>query len=185
MSRDRGEVLVGTGTLYWAPENEAFPDVDTAPAGNWADIGYSDDGWAFGGDFSFEDVEVAEEVDPLETYKTAQTLRLAGVLAQASLTNHALAMGDDPSTTIAADAGPPAINRYTPSSTATYTPLALLLRVTGTDDLARQYEIKKAVNVGGFEIPYRAAPNKAIIAVEFRLLLPDSGAIYEVVQQTS
>ena len=66
MARDPLEVLVGTGTLYAAPLGEAFPtDPTTAVAGNWEDVGYSDEGWSFVADRTFEDVEVAEEADDL------------------------------------------------------------------------------------------------------------------------
>ena len=44
-------------------------------------------------DRTFEDILVAEEVDPIKTIKTAQEARLMGELSQASLKNLSIAMG--------------------------------------------------------------------------------------------
>ena len=38
------EILSGAGTLYIAPHEEAAPDVDAAPAGNWEEMGETDGG---------------------------------------------------------------------------------------------------------------------------------------------
>ena len=59
----------------------------------WDQVGYSEDGWTLEVDKTFEDVMVAEELDPIKTLKSAQEVRLTGELAQASLTNFQVAMG--------------------------------------------------------------------------------------------
>ena len=58
----------------------------------WTDIGYSEGGFSLEYDKTFEDVMVAEEIDPIKTIKTAQEVRVTGELAQASLSNLKLAM---------------------------------------------------------------------------------------------
>ena len=183
MTRARNEVLVGTGALYAAPVGEAFPDVDVPPAGNWLDIGYSDGGWAFAGDFTFEDVNVAEEVDPIDVLKTAQQLRLVGAAAQPSLENFAIAFNGG---TVANDAGPPDKDTYIPDSdTTAFTQTALLLEVAGTGGFNRQYRIQAAINTAAFSVQHGPAPDKALLALEFRLVLPDTGAIFEVHEANS
>ena len=88
------EVLIGTGVLYLTAKSSsvAYPGddgsgnweaVSTAYSG-WRDIGYSEDGWTLEMDKTFEDIMVAEEVDPIKTIKTAQEVRLTGELSQAS-----------------------------------------------------------------------------------------------------
>ena len=89
------EVLIGTGVLYLADRtgaNLAFPtdsggNFQTASEASalWRDIGYSEDGWTLEMDRTFEDILVAEEVDPIKTIKTAQEARLMGELSQACL----------------------------------------------------------------------------------------------------
>jgi hypothetical protein len=178
MTRARNEVLVGTGALYTAPEGEAFPDLNAVVSGNWLDVGYSDGGWALAADFTFEDVNVAEEVDPIDVLKTAQQLRLVGAVAQPSLENFAIAFNGG---VVANDAGPPDHDTYIPDSdTTAFTPTALLLVVAGTAGFERQYRIQKAMNTAAFSVQHGPAPDKALLALEFRLVLPDTGAIFEV-----
>ena len=97
------EVLIGTGVLYLADRTAsglAFPadnsgafQTAAAASSEWRDIGYSEDGWTLEMDRTFEDILVAEEVDPIKTIKTAQEARLMGELSQASLKNLSIAMG--------------------------------------------------------------------------------------------
>ena len=97
------EVLIGTGVLYIkdaSTSNLAFPgntsnnfDNPTGMTVAWDQVGYSEDGWTLEVDKTFEDVMVAEELDPIKTLKSAQEVRLTGELAQASLTNFQVAMG--------------------------------------------------------------------------------------------
>lgn len=188
MPRTRIEVLVGTGTLYTAPEGEAFPtNPVTAIAGNWVEIGYSEDGWSFARDVTVEDVFVAEEIDPLFVFKTAQNLRMVGSLAQASLGNLELAFGGGAVTVADPAAG---FDTYTPPLTGDYDRIALLLRTTAPEDPAattrvRDILIPSAVSAGSFEMAHAKAPAKTLLAVEFRILLPTSGPIFEVVDETA
>lgn len=182
MARSTTEVLVGPGTLWSAPLGEAFVDVDVAPAGNWVDIGYSSEGWAFGADFTFEDVPVAEEVDPIFVLKTAQELRISGSVAQPSLENIQIAMGGG---TVVNDPGPPDIDTYTPPAADAFVPLALFLRVDGTDGFVRDFHIQSAINTGAFEMQHAKAPDLTLIALEFRLLKPAAGDIFLVVEANS
>ena len=107
------EVIVGTGVLYVAAisnEGNASGDYVAFPADNgsgawsdpaaaWVDVGYSEDGWTLEMDKTFEDIMVAEEIDPIATFKTAQEVRLTGELSQASQTNIVTALGGGTITT--------------------------------------------------------------------------------------
>ena len=72
------EVLIGTGVLYIKDASTtslAFPGDDSnnfdSPGGMtvaWDEVGYSEDGWTLEVDKTFyEDVMVAEELDPIKT----------------------------------------------------------------------------------------------------------------------
>ena len=188
MTRTRDEVLVGTGTLYIAPEGEAFPvNPTTAPAGNWVEVGYSEDGWAFARDITTEDVLVAEEIDPLFTFKTAQNLRIVGSFAQASLANIETAFGGG---AIAVGSPAAGFNTYTPPATSEFDRYAVLLRVSAPEDpsgtaRARDIQAPSCIQQGSFEMNHSKAPAKTLIAVELRLLVPSTGDIFTVIDETA
>jgi hypothetical protein len=126
MAKTTGEVLLGPGTMYTAPEGEAFPaDPTTAVAGNWEDIGYSEDGWNIVADLTYEFFTPAEEVDPIATLKAGQEMHVRGVAVQFSLENLQLALGGG---TIATAVGPPSTKTYTAPSTTDYDTFAVLFR---------------------------------------------------------
>lgn len=183
MARTTDEILVGTGTMYVAALSTAFPtNPDTTPSGSWAEVGYSEGGWNFEVDKTFEDVPVAEEVDPVATFKTAQAIRVTGELSQASLTNIQLAMGGG---TISPSTPGAGYTTYTPPASSEFTEKALLLRVNapkvgGTYQL-RDIQCPRAVAAGAFQMAHAKAPQKTVIAIEFRLLVPSSGDIFTII----
>lgn len=177
------EVLIGTGVLYVGDRaNVAFPTDDGAGAfqtpavasANWRDIGYSEDGWTLEMDRTFEDILVAEEVDPIKTIKTAQEARLMGELSQASLKNLSIAMGqldtyvDEDSTLFTTD-----YDVIKAPITDSFSELAGLLIVEGPAGADRQIHMPRMVSVGAFSMSHAKAPQKVVIATEFKLLVPD------------
>lgn len=185
MPRDVTEVLVGPGTLYTAPLGEAFPaNPQTTPAGNWVEIGYSEDGWTVEADKTFEDVLVAEEVDPIATYKTAQSIRLTGEMAQASLANLQLAFGGG---TISTDTPAAGYDTYQPPASDTFSEYAVLLRTVapGNTSWLRDWQFTRAVAAGAVAAQFTKAPQKANVAMEFTVLKPSAGDIFKVIDQTA
>ena len=183
------EVLIGTGVLYIKDNttaNLAFPGDDGAdawddPTGmtvSWDEVGYSEDGWTLEVDKTFEDVMVAEELDPIKTLKSAQEVRLTGELAQASLDNLAVAMGGG---TVAEDtvnyAAGGGYFKYTPPATDGFTEYALVLHADGKAGADRQFHIPRAVNTGSFAMAHQKAPQKVTLATEFKLLVPESSGL--------
>ena len=176
------EVLIGTGVLYLADRTSGV----TFPADNsgafqtaaeasseWRDIGYSEDGWTLEMDRTFEDILVAEEVDPIKTIKTAQEARLMGELSQASLKNLSIAMGQ---TDAYVDEDGFATNYDVVVSPITdaFSELAGFLVVEGPAGADRQIHMPRMVSVGAFSMSHAKAPQKVVIATEFKLLVPDS-----------
>ena len=188
------EVIVGTGVLYVAAisnEGNASGDYVAFPADNgsgawsdpaaaWVDVGYSEDGWTLEMDKTFEDIMVAEEIDPIATFKTAQEVRLTGELSQASQTNIVTALGGGTITTGDGSNGyASGYNAISPPSTDDYDEKSLLLIVDGPAGADRHVEIPRAVNVGAISIPHQKAPQKVVIATEFKVIRPKSVGQYQ------
>jgi len=177
------EVLIGTGVLYIKDRSTsslAFPGDSTGawedPTGMavpWGEVGYSEDGWTLEVDKTFEDVMVAEELDPIKSLKSAQEVRLTGEMAQASLDNLAIAMGGG---VIAEDSVNYASGyyKYVPPVTDGFTEYALVLHTDGKAGSDRQFHIPRAVNIGSFSMAHQKAPQKVTLATEFKVLVPDS-----------
>ena len=189
MAQSITEVILGTGNLFVAAEsdlnggspNTTFPTNPAAtPASSyWDNIGYSEGGFSLEYDKTFDDIMVAEEVDPIKTIKTAQEVRITGELAQASLRNLKFAMAGG--TTSASTPGS-GYTTLTPPTTDSFTEMSLLLRVNapGTDDggtaKLRDIQVPRAVNVGAFSMVHAKAPQKVTITVEYKVLKPNSDA---------
>jgi len=187
------EVIVGTGVLYVAAigndgnasgDYEAFPTDDGAnawadPASGWLDVGYSEDGWTLEMDKTFEDIMVAEEIDPIATFKTAQEVRLTGELAQASQANIQVALGGGTITTGDGSNGyVSGYNAILPPSTDDFDEKSLLLIVDGPNGADRHVEIPRSINVGAFSMAHQKAPQKVVIGIEFKVLKPKSVSQY-------
>src|SRR6056300_794800 len=183
------EVIVGTGVLYVASISNdgnasgdyvAFPTDDGAgawsdPASSWVDVGYFEDRWTLEMDKTFEDIMVAEEIDPIATFKTAQEVRLTGELAQASQANLQVALGGGSITTGDGSNGyETGYNAVKPPATDDFDEKSLLLIVDGPAGSDRHVEIPRAVNVGAFSMAHQKAPQKVVIATEFKVLRPKS-----------
>ena len=181
------EVIVGTGVLYVAAiandgntsgDYVAFPGGDgsgawASPAAGWVDVGYSEDGWTLEMDKTFEDIMVAEEIDPIATFKTAQEVRLNGELAQASQANIQIALGGGTLTTGDGSNGfETGFNMIQPPSTDDFDEKSLLLIVDGPAGADRHVQIPRAINVGAFSMAHQKAPQKVVIATEFKVLAP-------------
>ena len=186
------EVLIGTGVLYIKDASTSglvFPGDDSQNFKNpqsmtpaWDQVGYSEDGWTLEVDKTFEDVMVAEELDPIKTLKSAQEVRLTGELAQASLTNFQVAMGGGSTASgeigagASGAAGTTASGYHTfkPPTSDTFTEYALILHADGQAGSDRQFWMPRAVNTGSFAMAHQKAPNKVTLATEFKLLVPES-----------
>jgi hypothetical protein len=187
------EVIVGTGVLYVAAigndgnasgDYVAFPTDDGSnawadPASGWLDVGYSEDGWTLEMDKTFEDIMVAEEIDPIATFKTAQEVRLTGELAQASQANIQVALGGGTITTGDGSNGyVSGYNAILPPSTDNFDEKSLLLIVDGPAGADRHVEIPRSINVGAFSMAHQKAPQKVVIGIEFKVLKPKSVSQY-------
>ena len=156
-------------------------------------MGYSEDGWTFEIDRTFEDIVVAEEIDPIDIYKTAQVINLTGELAQATLENLKYAMSGG---TITTDSSANT-KTFVPPTTAGFTEWSLMLRVQApgggggdADNRVREVQIPRAVAVGAIQMQHAKAPAKTLVTASFRLLVPSALSgngtdIFKVIDETA
>jgi hypothetical protein len=188
MARDAAEVLLGPGYMYVAPYGEAFPTfaggetISSAPGGNWADVGYSEDGWNLVADVTFEYFTPAEEVDPIAAIKVAQEIHFRGIAEQFSFENLQLALGGG---TITPDAGPPAIQTYTPPASDEFNYYAVLFRTKapGTDKV-RDIQIPRLISVSSLDVPHTKGANPSALAIDVRALKESGVDVFTAVELT-
>ena len=187
MAQSITEVILGTGNLFVASETDInagtaeFPTnpATTPSASYWDNIGYSEGGFSLEYDKTFEDVMVAEEIDPIKTIKTAQEVRITGELAQASLRSLKFAMAGGTTTANAPASG---YTTLVPPTTDAFEEKSLLLRVNapGHDEAGtakvRDIQVPRSVNVGAFSMVHAKAPQKVTITIEYKVLKPNTGA---------
>jgi len=175
------EVLIGTGVLYYADRTTSSLVFPADNSGSWenptslavpfSEVGYSEDGWTLEVDKTFEDVMVAEEVDPIKTLKSAQEVRLTGELSQAGIDKLQIAMGggvkaEDTITALTTqttgddfDSG---YDSYIPPLSDTFTEYAMVLHTDGPAGADRQFHIPRAVNVGSFAMSHQRLQQKLV-----------------------
>jgi hypothetical protein len=176
---DRGNPLavrVGPGILYIAPLESTEPtDLDTPWDGDWTPLGYTDAGSEFVIDQTFEDVLVAEELDPVLTLQTARTTTVNFALAEITAANMQRALNGG-----VIDTGvgivtfePPGVGEYT----------HVMIGWEAEDGLER-WVFRKCLQVGSVNIARRRAPDKATIPMSFRCSKPAGVAAWIQIHDT-
>lgn len=163
-------VKVGPGLLYVAPVGTAAPTAGTADPedGAWVPIGYTEEGHTFGSETNFENVEVAEELDPIFVMATSRESMMSFAMAEQTTRNLAIAFNGG-------DIGTPSGGTVTfePADLGAEQRIAIFWR---GDDHTEALLCKKCIQVGNIETARAKAPDKAAIPVEFRLELPSDGS---------
>lgn len=159
-----GNVRVGPGWLYIAPLESDEPDdlVGDWPVA-WVPLGYTDEGPEFAANQTFENVMVAEELDPVAVFQTVREMRVSFAAAEITARNLQIAMnGGD----IATAGG---VVTFEPPPVGDYTHVMLGWEAT---DGRERWVFRKCLQTGNVAIPRRRAPDKAVIPMEFLALLP-------------
>ena len=172
-------VKVGPGLLYVAPIGTTEPTtVSAALPSAWVPIGYTDTGSIFNSAMTYEDIEVAEELDPIRTTATKRVISVTFSMAEINAQNWNVAFNGGTIT------GPT-------TGFVTFEPPALgseqrLMLVWNSDDAQERLLCRRVVQVGSLAIPRGKAPAKAVIPVDFRLEKPtDSSAVFKLWQPAS
>ena len=171
-------VQLGPGRLYVAPLGTTEPvSASAALPSAWRSVGYTEQGSAFSTTLTNQEVEVAEEVDPILYVLSKRTNTLALAMAETTRQNLALALGD-------------MTNAVAANSAASFEPPdpgdedACMLVWDSHDDPTdagnKRWVFRQAKPGGTIELPRRKAPTKATIAVTFNLEKPATAKPYKV-----
>lgn len=163
------EVIIDVGKLYVAALGTTEPttstDLSSLPSA-WREVGYTEDGSVFTYDVKSEDVEVAEELDPIGTSITSRTGMLKFSMAQATRRNLYLALNSGASgASDATTLEPPDPSGFV---------RVMLLHVSNDAGNVRGTLFRQCFNSGGLTIDFSKAPKKILIPVEFKVEKPAS-----------
>lgn len=168
-----GNVDVGPGLLYVAPIGTAEPTTPTAtPDEAWVAIGYTDTGNVFTANTTIENVEVAEELDPIRKLATRRDAMVEFAMAEFTATNLSIAFNGGQIT------GPTGgYVSFEPPDLGDEQRLMLMWR----DDYGEEQLVcRRVIQIGSLGIPRNKAPNKAVIPVQLGLEKPlDGSKIFE------
>ncbi len=173
MTTDSAKSFAGLdGALYVAPVGEAFPgDIDTAPAGNWTDLGsISTDGITF--NQTEEKTEIQQWQGGGDTFRILANKRVSKIACTlqefVNVEAFKLVFGGGTFTG----------GKYTPAATGTeYNRAVVLDLVDGTNKL--RFLVQKATNVADVEA---STPTDNLVApsIDLQFLAPTAGEVYEV-----
>jgi hypothetical protein len=167
-------VRVGPGKILIAPIGTAEPtNLATVWDVAWVELGYTMDGSSYVFDQTFEDVNVAEEYDPIQTLQTARQITINVNAAQTTAKNLQLAFNGGTITTAAG------LVTFEPPDPGVYTPVMLGWEA---DDNLERWIFRRCVQVGSVEIGRRRAPDAASVPLSFRATKPATLKPFKVIQ---
>lgn len=159
-------VRVGPGILKIAPIGTTEPtDLETPWNGSWTDLGYTSEGSEFVFDQTFEDVEVAEELEPVEVIQTARQTTVNFALAELTAANMQRALNGGEIQTAGG------VVTFEPPSVGSFDDVMLGWEA---DDGLERWVFRRCRNVGSVNLPRRKGAEKAILPMSFRALKPPS-----------
>jgi hypothetical protein len=158
---------LGPGTIRLGLLGTAEPvDLSAAWASGWLSPGYTESGSTISAETSYEDVLVAEELDPVLVLPTARTVMFSAALAEITATNMKRIFNGG---TITAGSG---CVYYEPPNLGTE--VALMIGWE-SDDLQERWIFRKATQTGAVEMSRNKAPNKALLPGAWRCVKPSAG----------
>lgn len=165
-----GALALGPGQLFIAALGTTEPtDLTTAwsaVSANWVMLGYTDSASEFHYTPSTEDVEVAEELDPISTQTTGRVSTISFALAQLTATNLKRAMNGG---TITGGAG---IVTFEPPDLGTEIRVMLGFE---SEDSQERWVYRQCYQQGDITITRGKGAAKALISAEFKLEKPATG----------
>lgn len=181
-TRSSTEVAVDPGLLYVAPIGTTEPTASTDLAAAslpsaWREVGYTEDGSVFKYDVKSEDIEVAEELDPILSMITGRTGTLEFKMAQSTRRNLYLALN------MGASGASDATTLEPPDPSAMVR--VMLLHVSNDAGAVRGTLFRQCFNTGGLELSFSKAPDKVLLPVMFKLEKPTSKTPFKVFPNAS
>lgn len=168
-TRSSTELAIDPGLLYVAAIGTTEPTASTDLAAAslpsaWREVGYTEDGSVFKYDVKSEKIEVAEELDPIQSVITGRSGTLEFKMAQATRRNLYLALNKGATTTNDATTVEP------PDPSAMVR--VMLLHVSNDAGNVRGTLFRQCFNTGGLEMDFSKAPKKVLLPVMFDLEKP-------------
>lgn len=165
------KVKVGAGLLYIGPLGTTEPTDLTTPWAtvdvDWLAIGYTEEGHEFSSEPNFEAIEVAEELDPIRYEQSGNASSVSFSAAEFTVTNLSRAFNGGTITTLSGT-----VVRFEPPAVGTVTHAMIGWESNDGDE---RFVFRKCLQTGNVAIAHRKAPAKALIPMEFRLVVPSPG----------
>lgn len=168
-------VLNDPGFLFWAPLGTAEPTntvagskfTDAWPAG-WVSVGATNEGSDFKADVKTENVTVAEFFDPIKIVTTERNASVSFAMTDFTLTKLKWAMNGG-TLTLVSGTGATQLNKFEPPDPGTE-----VRAMIGWESLDSTLRLvcRQVFQSGTINPAFKKAPEKAVIAVEFRLEVP-------------
>ena len=202
MPRVEEAVHLGPGFMYVAahiagvaePYVELVSTIEVGddPAGNWVDVGFSEDGWNFVAENEYGFWTPAELVDPIATVKDSQELHFRGVAAEFTLETMKIALGGGTITIEDAGTGGSvdAIHKYVPPASTGFDFFSVLFRVEGEGtnyetgvSRVRDFYVPKCISIAAMDVAHTKGANPSLVAIDLQAIKPSAGDIFETVEQ--
>lgn len=168
------KVKVGAGLLYAAPLGSTEPNDLTTPWAtvdpDWQPVGYTEEGHDFGSEPSYDPIEVAEEKTPIRYDKSTIEEMLTFSAAEITVDNLTYAFNGGNVTTISGTVV--RFERNDVNEEDTY-----LMLGWESNDGEERWVFRKCIQIGSSTIARRKSPTKALIPMEFRLVVPAAGIL--------
>lgn len=173
-------LALGPGILYIAVLGTTEPTDLTTPwatvSANWITLGYTDEGSKFNYSVNSENVEVAEELDPVAVALTSRDLSLAFALAEVTATNLKRALNGG---TIVSGAG---IVTFEPPDLGEEVRTMLGWE---SEDHSERWVYRKCLQTGNMEMSRAKGAAKATINCEFKLERPAAAKSFKAILATA
>jgi hypothetical protein len=170
-------ISLGPGTLYKASIGSTEPtDLATAWDAAFARVGYTEEGSTFSYETAFEDVMVAEELDPLDSSPTGRTATVSFAAAEVTSKNLQNAMNGG---TIVA--GGPLGATFTTFEPPELGEETLAMLGFESEDGLERWVFRQCKQTGAVAMDRRKGATKTTIANSFRVYKPAGKAPFKAI----
>lgn len=160
-------VTLGPGRLYYAPIGTTEPvNCSSALPSAWKVVGYTEEGTEVSTELNVENIEVAEELEPIDQMLTSRTTTVTFTMVEATASRLALAMGAG-----AGRADDAASFEFPDTLTAVMLVWDSMDTVDATN---RRWLFRQAKPQGTVAMARRKAPEKTGVAVTMACAKPSS-----------
>jgi hypothetical protein len=171
---NKSAVTLGPGYLFIAPlgTDEPTDDPGAAFPTGWVPLGYTDNGTTQTYEPSYDDVTVAEEIDPIDSAPTGRKITVAFDLAENTALNYKRALNGGTVTVVSAEDATPIVTKYEPPDFGTEVCQMIGWQSEAKDEL---WVWRQCKQTGSVATNRQKGATKATIPTEFTCYPPDAG----------